>query len=876
MHPTDTVFGAVQRAVRYLLENQNSDGSIAAGGDGRFKVWETAISLTALQAAGPTFDMEASRAASFLLSVRRSNGSFIHSARPALLHDRANYCIETTAVAACALARAGQPWEASLAFLLDSQLADGSWDIGIRGVRQEVRRFPSVTGFALRAALALGARGAAIERSVRYLSEMRSADGLWGSIEEAYDTPYYPAFVILEALERAGAGQGPVFRQAARTIKYQQRSDGSWGEVIPHRPSPALRTALALSGLLVSPVAGDVPAIDRAVGWLLGHQDRSGAWDGGYFGVHEPDKREDIFATGVAISALAAYAAHRERLVEAGPAGAPERGVRRGGPQARPTEAHYDVVVVGAGPAGIAFTRCLANQGSSARVLLLEKGRHPRDKVCGDALTSLSVPLVREIFPELSGAIPTQSFTRRYRFYFPNGKYVCGEDRQLDVMPRRDFDALLFGAVREEGIDIREGTTAVGLHVEGGRVTGVRAMHEGETFDIEADWVVGADGSAGIVRRCARGRSGRSAGVAVRQYVRGIPESADGLIFHVDPECGGYFWIFPFLAVGEHWANVGYFAPTGRGIDVRMRFEELRRSPMVERQLGTGELQGKAVGFPLNLARSSRMGIALDGPVWGPGYLLLGDAAGLIHPHTAEGIAAALYSGKVAAALYCAGLTEPDRGAQYEREVLEFAQSNYAPAGLFSVFRLPALLPSPLRELYMNVLPWWRKRRHTQSAPEPRDHLSSRDLGGTLDYWLLRTELGSVARIEHQDGAGRVRVAISAAATRAAWAIQLNRRGLTTRAGAHYCVSLRARSDAPRLISVGVARDVEAWDGLGLYSEVSLGPAWSQFDLAFQATADCDRARLHLDIGMSTAAVEVEGVAVRGVPSEGPRAKGGE
>jgi len=525
-------------------------------------------------------------------------------------------------------------------------------------------------------------------------------------------------------------------------------------------------------------------------------------------------------------------------------------------------EDRRDVVIVGTGPAGIAFARSLLNLGSSARILMLEKGVHPRDKVCGDALTYLSVPLVQEIFPELSATIPTQSFTRRYRFYFPNGRYISGGDGQLDMMPRCQFDAVLCETLRGRPIEIMSRTTVVGLLKNGARVTGVVAGHEGSRFEIAADLVVGADGSTGIVRQLVRGTRGHAPGVAVRQYVRQIPETEDGLVFIIDPENNGYFWIFPYLAGAEQWANVGYYAPSGNRVRLKDRFQEILAWPTVKRYLGSGEFQGKLVGFPLNLMSTRWTTMTLDGPVWGPGYLLLGDAAGLISPYTGEGIAGALHSGKVAAALYVAGLPEEERGARYEREILRFARSNYELAEVFAVFRLPSLLPRPLRNLYMRVLPSLSERR--QRKVSVSTGVAPHVAGRAFDYWALRTEPGNRAQLEQpKAGTDCVRVVISAASNSAPWAIQLNHGGFTTRASARYKVTVRARSDQPKLISVGLAKNVAPWDGLGFYQELTLNSAWRQFDFEFQALEDCGRARLHFDLAKSTTSVEIDGVTIR-------------
>lgn len=228
-----------------------------------------------------------------------------------------------------------------------------------------------------------------------------------------------------------------------------------------------------------------------------------------------------------------------------------------GGSQGR--RHHHDVVVVGAGPAGSSFVRTLRDRAPDADVLVLDKARFPRDKVCGDALTHTSCPLVLEVFPELVGRLPTRSATRRYTLRYPDGRVFSRDDQELDVIPRRELDHLLWEAARHPGVTVAEETRVVDVVMDGPRVVGVLAAGDGHRRTITADLIVAADGSNSSVGRKTRAVAGRPPVTAVRQYVRGVPPTEDGLVFIIDPEHHGYFWFFPIVGDGTWSANVGWF-----------------------------------------------------------------------------------------------------------------------------------------------------------------------------------------------------------------------------------------------------------------------------------------------------------------------------
>jgi len=107
------------------------------------------------------------------------------------------------------------------------------------------------------------------------------------------------------------------------------------------------------------------------------------------------------------------------------------------------------------------------------------------------------------------------------------------------------------------------------------------------------------------------------------------------------------------------------------------------------------------------------------------------------------------------------------------------------------------------------------------------------------------------------------RVEIARAINQVRWDIQLNYSGLRLEAHRGYVLHLRARSDRPRTILVGLALGHDPWANLGLHEELHLKTEWQTFRLEFTVDKPEPNARIHLDLGGRRSAVEVSGFQVR-------------
>jgi flavin-dependent dehydrogenase len=162
---------------------------------------------------------------------------------------------------------------------------------------------------------------------------------------------------------------------------------------------------------------------------------------------------------------------------------------------------HYDCIVVGAGPAGTAFVKTLQNKHSKLSILVIEKFKFPRDKICGDALTYLSVPMIGEIFPEIQELIPTKSFTRKYKIHYDPATTIQRDNGVLDLVERKTFDHLLWNSLDKNTIDVLEEASVYDVINTSEEVKGIRYELDNRRLEATADLLIGADGSQSVIRR---------------------------------------------------------------------------------------------------------------------------------------------------------------------------------------------------------------------------------------------------------------------------------------------------------------------------------------------------------------------------------------
>jgi geranylgeranyl reductase family protein len=286
----------------------------------------------------------------------------------------------------------------------------------------------------------------------------------------------------------------------------------------------------------------------------------------------------------------------------------------------------FDVLVVGAGPAGSAAALQLARGG--AQVLLAEKARFPRDKPCGGGLTGRALRYAPcDVSPVVEHVV--DRFVLRVGY---GRRFARGSERPLVLMTqRRRLDAFLAEQAVAEGAELRDGAGVSGVALD---PSGVSAR-VGSSL-VRASYVVGADGANGIVARAAGLGDGIRRGVALEGNVpwselEQAPFAATAWVeLGVVP--GGYGWVFP---KGDH-ANLGVGGWHAEGPRLRTHLARLAR----EHGLDPSSLQDVR-GHRLPMRRLGEA-VARDR------VLLVGDAAGLVDPLSGDGIYEAFVSAKLA------------------------------------------------------------------------------------------------------------------------------------------------------------------------------------------------------------------------------------
>ena len=304
-----------------------------------------------------------------------------------------------------------------------------------------------------------------------------------------------------------------------------------------------------------------------------------------------------------------------------------------------------DVAVIGAGPAGTAAAIQAARRGAS--VVVFEKAARGRDKVCGDGLTPRAVAALERLEIDMDGSHRIDGLrmiagrTRRELPWPTGGRFP---DHGA-VWPRRELDRRLVDAAAEAGAEILFETEAVPV-LDGARVVGVEAA--GQRWD--AGLVVVATGAPGPVARLLGAQRVRQEpyGLAIRTYAR-TPRHADRHIeacLTLRDSTGmwvpGYGWMFP---AGDGTVNIGVGA-----LSTMKGFKKLNLNTLLAsyRALVTDEW---GLGPDLERPRAWRLPMSTHRR-HGPGWVAVGDAAGLINPMNGEGIDYGLESGVLAADLF--------------------------------------------------------------------------------------------------------------------------------------------------------------------------------------------------------------------------------
>ncbi len=325
-----------------------------------------------------------------------------------------------------------------------------------------------------------------------------------------------------------------------------------------------------------------------------------------------------------------------------------------------------DVVVVGMGPAGAAAAIEMARAGRS--VIGIDKAVFPRDKCCGDGLTTLALRELEHLGFD-PGSVPDWFRVNSAALRSPSGREVVvplpTEGTYSAVAPRLQLDNALVDLARAAGVDVRDGCAFEGLDHHDEFVTVRAGGHE-----IDTRYVVAADGMWSKVRKTLGANEAGYLGEwhGFRQYGRNVTgPAAEQLFVWFEPDLvPGYAWSFP-LPNGRVNIGFGVLRDGSRRIqDMKQLWLDLLERPHVRAALGDEfELEDRHTAWPIP-ARIDEATLS-EGRV-----LFVGDAAMATDVMTGEGIGQALLTGRLAAeAMLAAGALHPDHAAAMYRSTAE-------------------------------------------------------------------------------------------------------------------------------------------------------------------------------------------------------------
>ena len=328
---------------------------------------------------------------------------------------------------------------------------------------------------------------------------------------------------------------------------------------------------------------------------------------------------------------------------------------------------NYDVVVVGAGPAGSTAAKFLSEKGM--KVLLIDKDKFPRDKPCGGGICEHITEFdhIREKI-EKGPSDFLDSICIRGKIVSPSAQHTTdylSETPLFYNVRRKKFDYELVQFAIDAGAEVLENCKVKEVFTT--QEKAVVKLANSREFICKV--IVGAGGAYDVVanylrkKERLREKQGKDFGMAVveefevgEEFIdRAYGKERTSMINLKHANLNGYAWVFSKHDI----LNIGYggFNDEMKKIDIKKEFKNyldfLKRNGYLPKWIESKKLKGAPVPFVGNIKKTYTDRI-----------IIVGDAAGFVSPLTGEGIYYAMDSGKIASEVISKALEKEDFSAQ--------------------------------------------------------------------------------------------------------------------------------------------------------------------------------------------------------------------
>ncbi len=305
----------------------------------------------------------------------------------------------------------------------------------------------------------------------------------------------------------------------------------------------------------------------------------------------------------------------------------------------------YDVLIAGAGPAGSGLAFHLASMG--IRVAVVEAGKFPRDKICGDGVSPVALAELHRM-----GITATKKFEKANEIK-KVGLFIKDEKVSIDltkpdhlpfharIIPRLQLDCWIYETAKKEGAVFIESTRVTGYKISPHAAI-VNLKNGTKEYQLKAKVLVGADGGNSMVARQMRGAvtADDFQLLGLRAYFKGVNGPKDRVdIYFSEESFPGIYWLFPGANGGANigMAMVSKTLPDKPSQVKKLLINHIKHNAQIMERIAGAKPEGKIKGWPITFFNP-------DSRITGNRVLLIGEAAGLINPLSGDGIQYALLS----------------------------------------------------------------------------------------------------------------------------------------------------------------------------------------------------------------------------------------